>query len=198
MIAVGQSLNVVTIAAHLAYDAHITRAEFWAENDGHEITLAEWLVVAEADAELERPDTSNVPVGEGHFVARGLCENGQEAWFDWSDGDVFTKNSDAAVLRKMYGLAQLRGATVQGEDGEEYDAHGEQLHEEETPVDAADLVAMPATCARCGRSLAALSFFEFVPRLDGGVDMFCPACESRKDEPLSARERLARRLRPSQ
>ena len=45
----------------MGYDLHITRAEYWAENDGNRISEEEWLRVIEQDQELVI-DTANGPL----------------------------------------------------------------------------------------------------------------------------------------
>jgi len=100
----------------MGYDAHITRAEFWAENAGHEITTTEWSAVVEADPELE-PWPENGP----HFVRWRGASAMTDAWLDWRDGDVYTKNPDPALLAKCCAIAARLGARVQGDDGEVYE-----------------------------------------------------------------------------
>ena len=99
----------------MGYDLHITRAELWAENDGAKISAAEWLGIVHDDDELALAQ-ENGP----YFAAwRGASTN-QESWFDWDDGNVYTKNPDSATLRKMVQLANRLRARVQGDDGEFY------------------------------------------------------------------------------
>jgi len=105
----------------MGYDVHITRAESWAENEGYWISPEEWLRVVEEDEELRLdPHPSNGPY---MAIWNGPSEN-PEPWFDWSDGNVFTKNPDAPLLAKMIELAGRLKAKVQGDDGEVY-VHGE-------------------------------------------------------------------------
>ena len=99
----------------MGYDIHVTRAEFWAENEGHEISLDEWLRYVESDSEVQR-DPQNSPT-DFLFLAHP-----KEPWpLWWQSGDVFTKNPDKATVQKMIEIAQKLGARVQGDDGEFYD-----------------------------------------------------------------------------
>ena len=101
----------------MGYDLHITRAEHWADNEGAEITAEEWLAVVRADPEL----TLAPEVGMGPHFARWIGPSpGVESWLDWSAGDVYTKNPEPALLRKMVRLAESLGAHVQGDEGERY------------------------------------------------------------------------------
>ena len=126
----------------MGYDVHITRAEHWADNEGAEITAEEWLAVVRADPEL----TLAPEVGMGPHFARWIGPSpGVEAWLDWRAGDVYTKNPDAALLRKMARLAALLGGHVQGDEGERYAG--------DEPVDGDDASAVsPTVVARPGKS----------------------------------------------
>jgi hypothetical protein len=99
----------------MGYDLHITRAESWAQNEAAEITADEWLAVVRADPELT-PAPENGP----YFVQWSGQSWHPEPWLDWHAGNVYTKNPDSALLRKMVRLAQQLEARVQGDDGEFY------------------------------------------------------------------------------
>ncbi len=106
----------------MGYDLHITRAEFWAQNEGKEISNDEWLRLVEQDPELDI-DAQNGP----HFAAwrKASDKDGWSKWFDWSEGNVYTKNPDKAVLEKLLQLAERLDAKVQGDDGELYNSADE-------------------------------------------------------------------------
>lgn len=99
----------------MGYELHITRAEFWAENEGQGIGREEWLRLVEQDPELAI-DEQNGPL----FANWGPVSEDYSRWFDWSEGNVYTKNPDRKSLVKMLQIAALLGATVQGDDGETY------------------------------------------------------------------------------
>ncbi len=99
----------------MGYEIHITRAEFWAENEGHEITLDEWLRYVESDSEVQR-DPQNSPAD---FLFLANPKEASPLW--WSRGEVYTKNPDKPTVQKMIEIAQKLGARVQGDDGEFYD-----------------------------------------------------------------------------
>jgi hypothetical protein len=96
----------------MGYDFHITRRDDWADEGGPEISSEEWLKLVEADPRLRLE-----PRNGAYFALFG-----KEAWFDWTDGQVFAKNPDQATLRKMLEIADQLGAKVQGDDGEFYDS----------------------------------------------------------------------------
>ncbi len=106
----------------MGYDFHITRREHWSD-DGDEITAAEWLGHVERDSELQlSPDR-----GPYFTMWHGECEY-EEPWFDWKDGQIYTKNPDKAIIDKMLAMARDFGAKVQGDDGETYES-GEQAYQ---------------------------------------------------------------------
>lgn len=100
----------------MGYDLHITRAEHWAENTEAEISADEWIALVRADPELML-DTAQGP----HFARRSGPSHYSDPWLDWFGGNVYTKNPDSALLRKMVALANRLGARVQGDEGEVYD-----------------------------------------------------------------------------
>ena len=100
----------------MGYDFHITRAEHWPENAGHEISESEWHDVGVNDRDLRFAGYN----GE-HFAIWDAHPNHDEAWLDWDNGNVTTKNPDEPLLRKMTEIAERLNAKVQGDDGELYD-----------------------------------------------------------------------------
>jgi hypothetical protein len=83
----------------MGYDVHITRRKNWSESTGPAISEQEWLAYVGDDADL--------------------------ANLFWSSGNVDAKNPDLRLIAKMASVASALGATVQGDDGELYDASGE-------------------------------------------------------------------------
>jgi len=100
----------------MGYDLHITRAGDWSESEDAPIALAEWLAVAAADPEL-----TAMPENGDAFFAIGEPDDAM-GWFNWFEGNVFTKNPDKRILAKMLVLASRLDAKVQGDDGEPYES----------------------------------------------------------------------------
>lgn len=100
----------------MGYDVHITRAEYWANNEDRQIALDEWLQFIQSDPEL-------IPMPENgkYFVIWRSTTKHPEMWFDWNDGNITTKYPDKATLRKMLQIATTFNAIIQGDDGEVYD-----------------------------------------------------------------------------
>jgi hypothetical protein len=107
----------------MGYDLHISRRKDWADSTGPAITELEWRMLIDADRDLKIVDPLNNP---------NVAILGDEIWFDWSDGQVFTKNPDRQTLQKMLKIANRLGANVQGDDGEIYDLHSLDKFEEST------------------------------------------------------------------
>jgi len=94
----------------MGYDIHITRRKFWADK-GDDITAEEWLKYVHRDPELGlRPESGKC------FAA---WSGG--SWLDWSEGVIYTKNPNDALVAKMVAIAKQFDATVQGDDSEIYD-----------------------------------------------------------------------------
>jgi hypothetical protein len=100
----------------MGYDLHITRKEDWSDEQGPAIGAVEWLRIVEQDPELHL-ETINGP----YFAIWSGPSKYPDPWLDWSDGNVYTKNPDQPLIRKMLQIAARLGAKVQGDDGEVYD-----------------------------------------------------------------------------
>ena len=123
----------------MGYEVRITRKQDWSDQEGPEIPLTEWIAVVAADPEMRLDGFADASVGGGAILrieSDGLSvwtaysrhrENGPMVWFDFRQGNVVVKNPDTEVLRKMWSLAEALSAKVQGDEGEVYDAAGQQL-----------------------------------------------------------------------
>jgi hypothetical protein len=107
----------------MGYDLHITRAEFWSQNEGKEITADEWLKLVKKDPELKLAGY-NGP----YFALWNGPSQYPDPWLDWFSGNIFTKNPDDPIIEKMARIANQLGAKVQGDDGEAY-VGGDQLNQ---------------------------------------------------------------------
>jgi hypothetical protein len=123
----------------MGYDVHITRKQHWSDEDGEQITLAEWLAVVEVDASMRLDGHAEAHLAgdavlrvesEGLSVWTGWSGHGKAggmAWFDYWRGSIAVKNPDPEILRKMWELAQALSAQVQGDEGELYGPSGEPM-----------------------------------------------------------------------
>ncbi len=99
----------------MGYELHITRARFWAENEGSEISQDEWRALVDSDPDL------TIDVRNGPFFAVLISQSEETpGWLDWSDGNISTKNPNRDLLAKMLQIADTLEAAVQGDDGELY------------------------------------------------------------------------------
>lgn len=99
----------------MGYDLHITRADFWPDNKGREISAEEWLEVVRSDPELKLAGVN------GPYFALWTGESEYaEPWLDWHRGNIYSKNPDDAIIGKMLEIAKRLNAKVQGDDGEVY------------------------------------------------------------------------------
>lgn len=115
----------------MGYDLHITRADFWAENVGQEITADEWTALVDSDATL----TFN-PQNGPYFADLESRSGSSPGWLNWSEGDIFAKNPDRETLRKMLEIAVLLEASVQGDDGECYETASDLPERPASEVDS--------------------------------------------------------------
>lgn len=99
----------------MSYQVYITRAEFWAENEGSEVSAREWLELAQEDAEITLDEANGPYFG----VVRGSQES-EEAWLDWFEGNLYTAYPNRELQKKMLQIAGQLGGIVQGDDGEIY------------------------------------------------------------------------------
>ena len=101
----------------MGYDLHITRAKNWSDNKNKWISSEEWLLFVKSDSEL------TLNADNGPFFTNWSGQSSYEyPWLDWSEGNVFTKNPDKAIVEKMLYIANKLNAKVQGEDGEVYNS----------------------------------------------------------------------------
>jgi len=99
----------------MGYDLHITRKKFWADQDGPQISTAEWLAYVVTDSQLRFDQNS-----QRHTLKLSVESEHDESWLEWFQGDVYTKNPDEPILAKMLEIAKALNARVQGDDGEVY------------------------------------------------------------------------------
>lgn len=102
----------------MGVELHITRADFWAENERKEISADEWLTYVAADPELQLEPTN------GKYQVLWLGKSSyDEPWLDWFQGSVHTKWPDTALYQKMLQVAAALNAQVMDDEGHVY--HGQ-------------------------------------------------------------------------
>lgn len=121
----------------MGYDIHITRKENWFDDDGHAISIEEWLHLLANDPEMRMDEAVEATTPDGSTIrmeSEGLAvwlahlshqRDGTRAWFNYHGGNISVKNPDKETLMKMWLIAQQLSAAVQGDEGEFYDRNGE-------------------------------------------------------------------------
>jgi hypothetical protein len=126
----------------MGYDVHITRKNNWFERDGATITLEEWNNYVTSDPEMSLEGFAEATTPDGSVVKlespglslwtaySGQEKNSSMAWFHHFEDRVSVKNPDEEILIKMYSIASLLNAKVQGDDSEVYDSNGQSNWQE--------------------------------------------------------------------
>jgi hypothetical protein len=120
----------------MGYDVHITRKRSWdgfEDEHGPEISFEEWMAVVNADSEFHLEGHLDTRQPDGSVFRQPLAawtsrsrhrENGAMVPFAWIRGNIVVKNPDEETCRKMWRVAEILNARVQGDDGEFYDSSG--------------------------------------------------------------------------
>ncbi len=98
----------------MGYDLHITRKEFWSDEEGPSISFEEWISYAASDKDIEN-DAIN---GKHDFLYVNHPIEPIPLW--WNEGEVYTKNPDKDTVKKLIEIAKSLSARVVGDDGESY------------------------------------------------------------------------------
>ena len=101
----------------MGYEIGITRAEEHQDCEENPISLEEWLLLVDNDPTL----TLDPQYGPGHADWKGECRHGDGTWFDWRYGEIYTKNPDQAILRKMLEMAARLGAKLRDESSQYFE-----------------------------------------------------------------------------
>lgn len=128
----------------MGYNLHITRQEHWAENENEslQIRLEEWLEYVHNDKELTlnkeaysytQKDSDEIFYPPGFAEWKGN-NNLEGVWFDYSDGEIETKNPEQETIKKMKQIAKELNAKLMGDDGEIYDLDSDKIFRDEEEV----------------------------------------------------------------
>jgi hypothetical protein len=98
----------------MAYQLHVSRAAFYAENAGQRIGIDEWLAAVETDAAL------TLEQGADDHAASLSSATSVEERIVWDDGNLVCSYPSEAAYAKLLELAERFDAQVQGDDGEYY------------------------------------------------------------------------------
>lgn len=125
----------------MSYDLHITRNPDWQDHPAETISARDWLEYVKQDADMRADGFAEAPMQDGSVLRMedggiavwtaysGHDENGNKAWFRHFEDRVSVSNPDREIRIKMFEIATALHASLQGDDGELYDAHGDALPE---------------------------------------------------------------------
>ncbi len=108
----------------------ITRRKHWSDKDGPDILLSDWLEYLSIDPSLQHDPAFGDDKGYGEESTHVVWTEwphqggGREARLTLEGGNVVASNADAAVRQKLFVMAHVLGAKVQGLRGEIYDSIG--------------------------------------------------------------------------
>ena len=118
----------------MGYELHITRKENWFDEEGSlQISIDEWYQLLSDDKEMRLDGFAEATASNGETVrveSKGLSvwtkysgngQDGNYAWFDYSNGSIVCNNPDDEIINKMLDVAQKLNAKVQGDEGEIYE-----------------------------------------------------------------------------
>jgi hypothetical protein len=121
----------------MGYEVHITRKENWFDEGGPGITFEEWKNYLASDPEMRLDGFAEASTSDGSILRvenpglsvwlaySGHEKNGNMAWFYHLEDRITVKNPDEEMLIKMYAIAIVLGARVQGDESEIYDSNGQ-------------------------------------------------------------------------
>ena len=99
----------------MGYDLHITRRDYWADEEGPTISLEDWLSYVTSDSDV-KPDPENP--GPQNWVITSHPDR-CPLWWD-ARGEIYTKNPDPVCIAKLVQIARALSARVLGDDDEIY------------------------------------------------------------------------------
>lgn len=100
----------------MGYDLHITRKQFWSDENGPIISLEEWQNYVASDRDIQS-DPENP--GPKSYIIISHPER-WPLWWNKRRGEIYTKNPDKFVVAKLVQIARSLNARVLGDDDEVY------------------------------------------------------------------------------
>jgi hypothetical protein len=112
----------------MSYNLHIHRRADFYDESGEEIAVEEWAALIERDPSLLLHEDDGWSPKSTDAVrppsAVWTSKSGKQAYFFWTNGEVWTKNPTKAAVRKACELAFALRARVQGDELEFYKSDG--------------------------------------------------------------------------
>jgi len=100
----------------MGYEVHITKKEFWADEDGAILKKEDWNNYVNSDPEIVQ-DKNN---SEDDYLVKDSVSEWPIFWSP-DIGEIYTKNPTDLAIEKLKVIAKKLNAKVQGDDGEYYE-----------------------------------------------------------------------------
>ncbi len=106
---------MVSQFVYAGYDLHITKKDFWADENGPCISREEWNNYVKTDSQIQRDDKNST---DDFLVSLELEQF--PIWYNPDLCEIYTKNPSENAINKLIKISEVLGARVQGDDGESY------------------------------------------------------------------------------
>ena len=108
-------LAMVSQFVYAGYDLHITKKDFWADENGPCISREEWNNYVKTDSQIQRDDKNST---DDFLVSLELEQF--PIWYNPDLCEIYTKNPSENAINKLIKISEVLGARVQGDDSESY------------------------------------------------------------------------------
>ena len=108
-------LAMVSQLVYAGYDLHITKKDFWADENGPCISHEEWNNYVKTDNQIQSDDRNSI---DDFLVSLELEQFPLRYNLDLCE--IYTKNPSENAINKLIETSEVLGARVQGDDGENY------------------------------------------------------------------------------
>jgi hypothetical protein len=116
----------------MGYGVYITRARHHLEGSQVPIPQSDWRTIIENDPGL------TASAGQPDLARWAGPSAVDDPRIDWVHGNLFSRDPDHSVLRKLVDIAGLLGGRVQGDDGELYFVERGQVVRADLPAEPAE------------------------------------------------------------
>ena len=99
----------------MGWELHITKKEYWADEDGPSISKSEWVKYVQSDPQIVQ-DSANT---EDDYLFKIDTEE-WPLWWNPDLGEIYTKNPNDSAIIKFKSIAKSLDAQVQDDEGELY------------------------------------------------------------------------------
>jgi len=108
-------LAMVSQLVYAGYDLHITKKDFWTDENGPCISREEWNNYVKTDNQIQHDDKNSI---DDFLVSLDLEQF--PIWYNPDLCEIYTKNPSENAINKLIKISEVLDARVQGDDGENY------------------------------------------------------------------------------